>query len=169
MISWPAAIRTRTLSWARITAPARAEILVPAAMIPVPVGVDHEADRIGIERRDRGEDLRSQRRILIVDEDVAVLAVGEADIAAPPNRTATPGASCSTRIWTSAGGVWAEAGGECHNGGGKGENGSDHFHKASPGAALFIAIWRDWTDPSMTAKVAASPAAGPNEAPLRNG
>ena len=59
-----------------------AEILVPAGMIAMPVGVDDEADRIGIERAHRGEDPLGQRRILIVDQDVAVGAVGEADIAA---------------------------------------------------------------------------------------
>jgi hypothetical protein len=66
-------------------------------MIAMPVGVDYEADRIGIESRDRGEYLGRQRRELVVDDRIAVLAVGQADIATL-NRTATPGASCSTRI-----------------------------------------------------------------------
>ena len=59
-----------------------AEILVPAGMIAMPVGVDHEADRIGIERAHRRDDPLGRRRILVVDQDVAVGAVGEADIAA---------------------------------------------------------------------------------------
>ena len=59
-----------------------AEILVPAAMVAMPVGVDDEAHRIGIDRAHRGEDALGQRRKLVVDQDVAVGAVGKADIAA---------------------------------------------------------------------------------------
>jgi hypothetical protein len=58
------------------------DILVPAGMVLVPVGVDDEADRIGIDLAHGGEDALGERRILIVDQHVAVGAVGQADIAA---------------------------------------------------------------------------------------
>ena len=58
------------------------KILVPAGVIEMPVGVDHEADRVGVERRDCRRDLVGERRELVVDDDVAVLAVGQANIAA---------------------------------------------------------------------------------------
>ena len=61
---------------------AAAHRLVAAGMVAMPVGVDDEADRIGIDGGDRGEDPVAHRRILIVDDDVAVGAVGQADIAA---------------------------------------------------------------------------------------
>ena len=61
---------------------ALAEILVSAGMVAMPMSVDDEADGIAVERRDRGGDLVGQRRELIVDDDVAVFAIGQADIAA---------------------------------------------------------------------------------------
>ncbi len=58
------------------------KILVPAGMVEMPVGVDHESDRVGIEGRDRSGDLVAERSELVVDDDVSVLPVGKADIAA---------------------------------------------------------------------------------------
>ena len=70
-----------TLSWATMTAPRLPRIFVPAGMIGVPVRVDHEPHRIRIEGRDRGRDLIGERR-MVVDQDIAVFAVAEADVSA---------------------------------------------------------------------------------------
>ena len=61
---------------------ARADILVPAGMVAVPVGVDDEAVGSGSTRPHRGDDPVGEGGELIVDDDIAVLAVGQADIAA---------------------------------------------------------------------------------------
>jgi hypothetical protein len=61
---------------------APAHRLVAAGMVEMPMGVDDEAHRVRIHGRDGRQDLVVQRRELIVDDDVAVLTVGEADIAA---------------------------------------------------------------------------------------
>ena len=42
-------MRLRTLLWARITAPRLPRFSLPPRMVAVPVGVDDEADRIGID------------------------------------------------------------------------------------------------------------------------
>ena len=59
-----------------------AEVLVPAGVIGVHVGVDEEADRLGRELLDRSDDLVGQRRELVVDEEDAVGAGEDADVPA---------------------------------------------------------------------------------------
>ena len=62
--------------------PATPERLVPARVIAVPMRVDQECDRVGIERLHRSDDLGRKRRELIVDQDVAVDTVTDPDVAA---------------------------------------------------------------------------------------
>ena len=50
-------MRVRTLRCATMTAPLFDHRLVAAGMVAMPVGVDHEADRIGIDGGDGGGDL----------------------------------------------------------------------------------------------------------------
>jgi hypothetical protein len=59
-----------------------AQCLVPAGVVAMPVRVDDEADGIGIDRFHRRFDLGHQRRELVVDEDVAVRAMRQADVSA---------------------------------------------------------------------------------------
>jgi len=62
------------LSWRDDDHAGLAEILVPTDVIAVPVGVHQEMDRLVGDRLDRRDDLRCQRRELVVDEEHAVLA-----------------------------------------------------------------------------------------------
>ncbi len=63
-----------------------AEVLVAARVVAVPVGVEHEADRPVADLRDRGHDLLGQRRVLVVDQEDAVRAGRDADVATPAHQ-----------------------------------------------------------------------------------
>ncbi len=63
-----------------------AQVLVAAGVIAVPVGVEHEADRPGLDRRHRRLDLLGQRRELIVDQEHSVLAGRDPDVAPLPDQ-----------------------------------------------------------------------------------
>ena len=61
-----------------------AVVLVAAGVIPVPVGVDHEAHRALRQLRHGRVDLVGERRELVVDDERAIVAHREADVAARP-------------------------------------------------------------------------------------
>jgi hypothetical protein len=60
--------------------------LVPPGVIPVPVGVEHEAERLSGDLGNRLPDLGPERRELIVNDEHAVLAGGDPDVAAEPDQ-----------------------------------------------------------------------------------
>ncbi len=62
------------------------QIFIPATVIAMPVGVDDEFDRVGIDAVHRGQYLGGERSKLIIDQNVSVLAKTEADIAARPEQ-----------------------------------------------------------------------------------
>src|SRR3546814_20479907 len=59
-----------------------AEVLVPAGVITVPVGVEPEADLPACNLLDFDHNLGTERRELVVDEEGAVLDDDESDVAA---------------------------------------------------------------------------------------
>ena len=68
-----------------------AEVLVPARVVEVPVGVDEVAHRRAAEVGHRLGDLVGQRGELVVDQHGAVGAVGHADVAARAEQHRHPG------------------------------------------------------------------------------
>ena len=65
-------------------------VLVAAGMIEVPVGVEDEAHRLVGNRRDGREDLRGERRELVVDHEHGVRPHGKASVAPLPEEDIHP-------------------------------------------------------------------------------
>ena len=62
--------------------PRLSEILVAPRVVPMPVRVEHEADRLGRYRPDGSQNLVGQRRVLVVDDEDSVVADEDSDVAA---------------------------------------------------------------------------------------
>ncbi len=75
-------MRARTLSWATMTVPARPRFSFPPLWSPCQWVLITKRIGSGSSAAHRRDDALGRRRILIVDQDIAVGAVGEADIAA---------------------------------------------------------------------------------------
>ena len=58
------------------------ETFVTAGVVTMPMGIDHEAHRLRVQARHSSGNLVGERRKLVIHQDVAVLAVRQANISA---------------------------------------------------------------------------------------